>query len=77
MKRPNCDRVILLRLIGVIAMETRGYHGFGVFDKAVSSWFNNVFEEHGLTEDGKTVPPFLRLSVPNAHRPLQHKHPIV
>ena len=34
-----------------------GYHGFGVFDKAVSSWFDNVSEEHGLTEDGKTVPP--------------------
>jgi hypothetical protein len=24
----------------------------------VSSWFHNVFEEHGLTEDGKTLVPF-------------------
>ena len=28
-----------------------------VFDKAVSSWFDNASEEHGLTEDGKTVAP--------------------
>ena len=25
--------------------------------KGVSSWFDNVSEEHGLTEDGKTVAP--------------------
>ncbi len=40
-----------------------GCHGFGVFDKAVSSWFDNVSEEHGLTEDGKTVAPFSQTSV--------------
>ena len=34
-------------------------HGFGVFDKPVPSLFNNVFEEHGLPEDGKTVAPFI------------------
>ena len=34
-----------------------GFHGFGVFDKAVSSWLDNASEEHGLTEDGKTVAP--------------------
>ena len=35
-----------------------GCHGFGVFDKAVSSWFDNVSQvHHGLTDDGKTVPP--------------------
>ena len=28
---------------------------FGVFDKAVSSWFDDVSDEHGLTKDGKTV----------------------
>ena len=34
-----------------------GCHGFEVFDKAVSSWLDDASEEHGLTEDGKTVPP--------------------
>ncbi len=34
-----------------------GCHGFGVFDKAVASWFDTISEEHGLTEDGKTVAP--------------------
>ena len=38
-------------------VETREWHGLGVFDKAVPSWFDNVIEEHGLTEDGKTVKP--------------------
>ncbi len=33
----------------------KGCHGFGVFDKAVSSWFEDASEEHGFTEDGKTV----------------------
>ena len=33
------------------------WHGFGVFDKAVASWFDNVSEKYGLTEDGKTVAP--------------------
>ena len=47
-----------------------GWHGFGVFDKAVSSWFDSVSEDHGLTEDGKTLPPFSRISVPKALRPL-------
>ena len=41
-----------------MAEETQGWHGFVVFDKAVSSSFGNVPNEHGLTEDGKTVPPF-------------------
>ena len=43
------------------ATENRylGCHGFGVFDKAVSSWFENISEEHGLTEDGKTVAPII------------------
>ena len=36
-----------------------GCHGFGVFDKAVSSRVNNAFEELGLTEDDKTVAPFI------------------
>ncbi len=31
----------------------------GAFDKAVSSWFDNASEEHGLTDDGKTVAPIL------------------
>ena len=35
-----------------------GCHGLGVFDKAVSSQCDNDIEEHGLTEDGKTVAPF-------------------
>ena len=61
MKRPNRRKVILLRLIKRKSCRNTGWHGFGVFDKAVSSWFDNVSEEHGLTEDGKTVPPFLRI----------------
>ena len=36
-----------------------GCHGFGVFDKAVSSWFEDASEEHGFTEDSKTVAPFI------------------
>ncbi len=32
-------------------------HGFGVFDEAVFSWLDDGTEEHGLTEDGKTVAP--------------------
>ncbi len=36
--------------------------------KGVSSWFDNVSEEHGLTEDGKTVPPFFWVSVTKAFR---------
>ena len=51
---------MVLRLIGAVWEVTRGWHGFGVFDKTVSSWFDNVPEEHGLTEDGKTLPPFFR-----------------
>ena len=51
---------MVLRRIGAVAEENRGWHGFGIFDKAVSLWFGNVPEEHGLTEDGKTVPPFFR-----------------
>jgi hypothetical protein len=31
-----------------------------VFDKAVSSWCENACEEHGLTEDGKTVAPTIK-----------------
>ena len=60
----------------IIAVETRGCHGFGVFDKAVSSWFENVSEEHGLTEVGKTVPPFSKISVPKSLRLQQRKHPL-
>ena len=58
MERPNFGRAVPLCLIGVIAEETQGWHGFGVFDKAVSSWVDDMPNEHGLTEDGKTVPPF-------------------
>ncbi len=47
-----------------LAVETQGCHGFGVLDKAMSSWFDNLSEEHGLTEHGKTVPRFSRLYVP-------------
>ena len=42
--------------------RSSGCHGFRVFDKAVSSWFDIVSAEHGLTEDGKTVPPFIYCS---------------
>ena len=53
----------------IVAIPTKfsrssGCHGFGVFDKAVSSCFDNVFEEHGLTEDGKTVAPRIPATVP-------------
>ena len=34
-----------------------GVPRFGAFDKAVSLWCENAFEEHGHTEDGKTVAP--------------------
>ena len=60
MARQNGRKAILLHFMSEKAVETRGRHGFGVFDKAVSSWFDNVSEEHGLTEDGKTVPPIIR-----------------
>ena len=53
-----------------------GYHGFGVFDKAVSSCFDNVSEEHGLTEDGNTVPPFSPISVPKGASPPASYHHI-
>ena len=56
--------------------QNSGWHGFGVFDKAVSSWFDNVSEEHGLTEDGKTVPPFSRISLTNAFPYQLRNHPI-
>ena len=46
---------------GKLGDQDSGWHGLGVFDKAVSSWFDNMSEEHGLTEDGKTVAPFSRL----------------
>ncbi len=53
-----------------------GCHGFGVFDKAVSSSMDNVSEVHGLTENGKTVPPlFSVLSVSKALRPQYRNHP--
>ena len=46
----------------LITRSDDGYFGMrqclaGVFDKAVSSWFVNVSEEHGLTEDGRAVAP--------------------
>ncbi len=56
--RLNFRQVMLLLPVGAVAEKTRGWHSFGVFDKAVSSWCDNLPEEHGLTEDGKTVPPF-------------------
>ena len=65
----------LLCNVGVIAVETRGCYGFGVFDKAVFSWFDTESEEHDLTEDGKTVVSFLGLSVSNANRHQQRKYP--
>ena len=37
-----------------------GCHGFGIFDKAVSSWFDNVYGEHGLMVNGKEMSPLLR-----------------
>ncbi len=66
----------------LITRSDDGYFGLrqslaGVFDKAVSSWFGNASDEHGLTEDGKTVAPlfhgllFRRDFVPsnaNAHQ---------
>ena len=45
-----------------------GCHGFGVFGKAGSSWLDKVSEEHGLTENGKTVAPFSWISVPKETR---------
>ncbi len=55
----------------LITRSDDGYFGLrknltGVFDKAVSSSFDNLSEEHGLTEDGKTVAPFSGRFVPNA-----------
>ncbi len=46
----------------LITRSDDGYFGLrqslsGVFSKAVSSRFDDAFEEHGLTEDGKTVAP--------------------
>ena len=46
----------------LITRSDDGYFGLRqslsrVFDKAVDSWFDSVFEEHGLTEDGKAVAP--------------------
>ena len=46
----------------LITWSDDGYFGLrqslaGVFDKAVSSWFDDVSEEHGFTEDGKTLEP--------------------
>ena len=48
----------------LITRSDDGYFGLrqslaGVFDKAVSSGCGNAFEEHGLTEDGKTVAPII------------------
>jgi hypothetical protein len=40
--------------------RSSGCYGLGVFDKAVPSWCDNVSEERGLTEDGKTVAHFSR-----------------
>ena len=37
--------------------QNLGCHGFGVFDMAVSSWFDNMSEDYGFTEDGKTAIP--------------------
>ncbi len=48
-----------------------GYHGLGIFDKAVSSSFDNISEERGLTEDGKAVAPFSRISVTKSLRSSQ------
>ena len=47
----------------LITQSDDGYIGLrqsltGVFDKAVCSPFNNVSDEHGFTEDGKSVSPF-------------------
>ena len=39
--------------------QNSGCHGLTVFGKAVSSIVDNVSEEHGLTEDGKTVAPMI------------------
>ena len=76
MKPPNWRKLIRLRLNERKSGQITGWHGFGVFDKAVSSWFDNVSEEHGITEDDKTVPPFSRVSVTKAFPYQQHKHPI-
>ncbi len=46
-------------VIRFMGSQTARWHGFTVFGKAVSSSFDNVSEEHGLTEDGKTVPPVI------------------
>ena len=44
---------------GCFCGRSSGCHGFGAFDKAGSSWFDAVSEEHGLTEDGETVAPII------------------
>ena len=63
-----------MRLISGMAVETWGWHGFGVFDKAVSSCLDNVSEEHGLTEDGKTVPPIGAALCSKSTAPQHRKH---
>ena len=66
----------------LITRSDDGYFGLrqsltGAFDKAVSSCCDKAFEEHGLTDEGKTVAPILlRLFVPKAFSQ-QRKHPIV
>ncbi len=65
----------------LITRSDDGYFGLrrsldAVFDKAVSSSFDTVSKEHGLTEEGKTVAPFSRISFPKVHRPQQRKYPI-
>ncbi len=65
----------------LITRSDDGYFGLrrsldGVFDKVASSWRDNAFENHGLTEDGKTVAPIIEAFVPKAFPLPQRKHPI-
>ena len=48
-----------------------GCHGVEVFDKDVSSWLDNISEEHGLTEDGKTVALIVGSFGPKLRRPFE------
>ena len=41
----------------------------------MASWFENLSEEHGLTEDGKIAEPVILRSVSRVYRPLLAKTP--
>ncbi len=64
---------MLLCLTNGKAAENQGSMDL-VFDMAVNSLFGSVPEEHGLTEDTKTVPPVSPISVSNAFRQRKNQH---